>query len=85
MINAKITELKGVCNCGHEVGDTFELSCHSADGLCGFFYHEIFPKLSVMQYGGKYPWWEEGQSVFEAECPDRKNAVTLRLEVKPRD
>jgi uncharacterized repeat protein (TIGR04076 family) len=79
-ILATVIKVKGRCSVGHELGDQFRLSCHSADGLCGFFYNAIFPRLSVIQFGGSYPWWEEGQTVFEYECPDKKNAVTLRLE-----
>lgn len=80
-IVADVLSVKGRCNAGHEVGDRFELSCHNPDGLCGFFYHDLFPKLSVMQFGGRYPWWDEDQTVFEYECPDRKNCVTLKLEI----
>lgn len=76
--------IKGKCNAGHQVGDKCELSCYNSGGLCGFFYHFLFPRLSVMQFGGKYPWWAEGQNIFEAECPDRKNAVTIKLEVIKR-
>lgn len=79
-----VTGIKGTCNVSHEVGDKFEVSCHTADGLCGFFYNSIFPRLAVIQFGGKYPWWAEGQNVFEVECPDRKNVVSLRLEVLRR-
>ena len=48
-------------------------------GLCGFFYHDIFPYLSVMQFGGKYPWWDGS---IEVECPDRYNTVSLKIERK---
>jgi hypothetical protein len=34
-----------------------------------------------MQFGGRYPWWNEGQNAFEYGCPDKKNPVTLRLEI----
>ena len=80
-IIATITDMKGKCNAGHEIGDQFQLSCHNPDGLCGFFYNDIFPRLSVMQFGGRYPWWAEDQTTFEFECPDKKNLVTLRLEI----
>ena len=79
-ITATVISIKGKCNAGHKNGDIFELSCHNPDGLCGFFYYEIFPKLSVMQFGGCYPWWSEDQKVFKFECPDRKNLVTLQIE-----
>ncbi len=77
-ITATVTGLKGTCNAGHFVGEKFELSCHNPGGLCGFFYHDLFPTLSVMQFGGQYPWGDP--NVIELECPDRYNLLTLRLE-----
>ena len=40
-----ITGLKGECSAGYKVGDKFELSGYSSDGLCGFFYHDIYPYI----------------------------------------
>jgi len=80
-IIATVIKMDGICNAGHKIGDTFELSTHKTGGLCGFFYHEMFPRLSVIQYGGRYPWWEEGQNVFEFTCNDRKVDLTIRVEV----
>jgi uncharacterized repeat protein (TIGR04076 family) len=80
-IVATVVDIKGKCSAGHEIGDKFDLSCHNSDGLCGFFYHDLFPRLSVMQFGGSYPWWEENQTSFEYECPDKKNLLTLKLEI----
>jgi len=79
---ATVTGLKGTCNAGHSVGEQFEISCHNPAGLCGFFYHDIFPKLSVMQFGGQYPWGNP--DVMDLECPDRYNILTLRLERRKR-
>jgi hypothetical protein len=33
-----------------------------------------------MQFGGKYPWWDEDK--IEVECPDRYNLVSLKIEKK---
>lgn len=77
-IMATVTGLKGTCNAGHFVGEKFELSCHNPGGLCGFFYHDLFATLSVMQFGGNYPWGDSNS--LEMECPDRYNLLTLRLE-----
>lgn len=77
-IVATVTGLKGNCNAGHYVGEHFEISCHNSSGLCGFFSHDIFPKLSVLQFGGDYPWGNPG--VIELECPDRGNLLSIRLE-----
>jgi len=75
---ATVISVKGDCSAGHEAGDSFEISCHNPGGLCGFFYHDIFPTLSTFQFGGNLPWWE-GDTI-EIECSDRHNPVTLKLE-----
>jgi len=75
-----VTGAKGTCHANHKTGQTFELNCYDSGGLCGCFYHDIFPYLSVMQFGGKYPWWDKDQ--IEVECPDRYNTVSLKIEKK---
>jgi uncharacterized repeat protein (TIGR04076 family) len=79
---ATITGVKGNCNAGHKLGETFEISCHNTAGLCGFFYHDIFPSLSTFQFGGSLPWWEE--DVISVQCPDSYNLVTMKLERSER-
>jgi uncharacterized repeat protein (TIGR04076 family) len=76
-LGAEVVSVKGECSAGHKVGDTFQPSCWDSGGLCGLFYHDIFPNLSVMQFGGKYPWGSGDELTLE--CPDRENAVTLLL------
>ena len=75
--NAEILEVKGDCSAGHKVGDKFQISCYDSGGLCGFFYHDIFPSLSVMQFGGKYPCAKADKMTFE--CVDKANQVTIRV------
>ncbi len=77
---ATVTGQKGTCHANHKLGQHFELNCYDPGGLCGFFYHDIFPYLSVMQFGGKYPWWEKDE--IDVECPDRYNTVSIRIERK---
>ena len=77
-----ITGVKGTCNAGHKVGETFEISCHNPAGLCGFFYHDIFPTLSTFQFGGAMPWWE-GDTI-EVQCPDGGNLVSMRVRREER-
>ena len=72
-----ITGVKGECSKGHKVGDKFELSAHDANGLCGFFYHDIYPTITMLQYGGSFPWMEG--DVTKMECPDRGNIVEIEL------
>jgi uncharacterized repeat protein (TIGR04076 family) len=82
-VKATITGVKGECSAGHRTGESFEISCHNSGGLCGFFYHDIFPSLSTFQFGGNLPWWE-GQ-VIQVQCPDPDNLVTMKLERSKRE
>jgi uncharacterized repeat protein (TIGR04076 family) len=72
-----IKSVKGHCGAGHEAGQELALSSWDPGGLCGYFYHDIFPNLAVFQFGGNFPWSPEG--VLTLECPDRHNLVTLEL------
>lgn len=77
-LTARVVSVKGSCSAGHNVGDSFELSCHNPGGLCGWFYHDIFPSLQTFQFGGCLPWWDGDQ--IELRCPDPHNLVTISLE-----
>lgn len=76
-LTAEIVSVKGECGAGHKPGDKLSLSCWDSGGLCGFFYHDIFPYGSTLQFGGTIPWGPEG--LLTLECPDRYNLVTLQL------
>ena len=73
----EITSVKGTCSAGHKAGETFEISCHNPAGLCGWFYHDIFPNLMTFQFGGGLPWWQ-GDTI-QVQCPDSYNLVTMKL------
>ncbi len=74
-----IKSVKGSCNWGHKVGDQLELSAHNTAGLCGFFYHDIFPYIVMLQFGGGYPAEWGDPNVVQLECMDRMNAVRIEL------
>ncbi|MBI4301913.1 MAG: TIGR04076 family protein [Chloroflexi bacterium] len=76
-----VTEVKGDCSWGHKVGDKFELSGHNTANLCGFFYHDIFPYLTMLQFGGGWPWGD--RDVVDVECFDRHNSVKMQLKRVP--
>lgn len=73
-----IKDVKGRCNAKHEIGDEIELSGHDSGGLCGFFYHDIFPTIITLQFGGTFP-WSQDPDIVELECPDRYNIVKIEL------
>jgi uncharacterized repeat protein (TIGR04076 family) len=74
-----IKSIKGHCNAGHKVGQQIELDGHKTGGMCGFFYHDIFPYIIMLQFGGGFPVEWGGPDVVELECMDRANAVKIEL------
>jgi uncharacterized repeat protein (TIGR04076 family) len=54
-IKAEVVGLVGQCTAGHKIGDTFDISCYNASGMCGFLYHALF-RRSRDAYDGAYPW-----------------------------
>jgi len=74
-----IKSVKGDCSAGHKAGDKLELSGHSSGGLCGFFYHDIFPYIIMLQFGGGFPPEWGDPEVVELDCLDKSNLVTIEL------
>jgi len=40
---------------GMKPGDEFELSLHRCGGFCGYFYHNIPNRTTMLQFGGDSP------------------------------
>ena len=79
-IMGTIKNVKGKCSAGHKVGDKIEISGYDSGGLCGFFYHDIFPYIIMLQFGGGFPSdWGGDPNIIELECVDKNNAVTIEL------
>jgi uncharacterized repeat protein (TIGR04076 family) len=74
-----IKSVKGHCNAGHKVGQQLELSGHNTAGMCGFFYHDIFPYVIMLQFGGGFPVEWGNPDLVELECMDRTNVVKIEL------
>jgi len=74
-----IKSVLGHCHAGHKVGEQIELSGHHTGGMCGFFYHDIFPYVIMLQFGGGFPVEWGGPDEVELECMDRANAVKIEL------
>jgi uncharacterized repeat protein (TIGR04076 family) len=78
IVTGKVLKQKGTCDCEHKVGDTFVLSTTSPGGLCGVFYHDLYPWIAMYQFGGKFP-DEWGGTVRVFECMDVGNTLTLEM------
>ncbi len=74
-----IKSVKGHCTAGHRTGQRIELSGHNTGNMCGFFYHDIFPYILMLQFGGGFPAEWGDPDVIELECMDRANAVKIEL------
>jgi len=74
-----IKGVKGHCNAGHFVGQQLELDGHRTGGMCGFFYHDTFPYIIMLQFGGGFPPEWGNPDIVNLECMDRTNAVTIEL------
>ncbi len=74
-----IKSVKGTCHAGHKPGDTLELSCVVPGNICGFLYHDIFPYIMMLQFGGGFPRDWGNPDVVTVDCMDKLNAVTIEL------
>jgi uncharacterized repeat protein (TIGR04076 family) len=74
-----IKAVKGFCHAGHKIGDRIELDGHTSGGLCGFLYHQAFPYIIMLQFGGGFPAEWGDPDVVELDCIDKTNQVTIEL------
>ena len=77
---AEVVSVLKNCSAGHKVGDKFEINTHKTDKICGYCYHEMFPTLMNMCYGGQIPWYNNDEWKYEG--PDRWNLVTFKVTKK---
>ena len=75
---AKIVDSKGPCTIGMEKGDEFELSIHKCGDFCGYFYHNIFNWICLLQMGGNSPFGDDPDTIVW-ECPNSQNRVKIEL------
>lgn len=78
-VEGEILSVKGTCGWGHKAGDRLALSAHDTAGLCGFFYHDLFPYIVMLQFGGGFPAAWGDPEVIDFRCMDKANEVAMRL------
>jgi uncharacterized repeat protein (TIGR04076 family) len=81
----EVISAKGVCEAGHEAGETFDLGgdiqlsyTNKKGAICPALFYAIYPNLRVLRFGGSLP-WEEDKDVAHVACPDPFNPVVVRL------
>jgi len=72
----------GTCPAGLKVGDEFILEDSrppmTIPNFCAWAFHEMFPILLTLKYGGRFPWEEKGNANYS--CSDSKNPVVFHME-----
>lgn len=72
----EVAKTKGKCTFGYKVGDKWEtqgLKC--IPGFCGAAFHTAFPALFALNFGAKFFFMENPDSIDTVTCPDGGNIV----------
>ncbi len=81
----EVVEAKGKCSFGYKVGDKWEtrgLKC--IPGFCGAAFHTAFPALFALNFGAKFFFMPDPNSIDTVTCPDGGNIIfkVTRVEEK---
>jgi uncharacterized repeat protein (TIGR04076 family) len=72
----EVVQSKGKCAFGYKVGDQWEtqgLKC--IPGFCGAAFHTAFPALFALNFGAKFFFMPDPDSIDTVTCPDGGNIV----------
>jgi uncharacterized repeat protein (TIGR04076 family) len=72
----EVVKAKGKCTFGYKIGDKWEtqgLKC--IPGFCGAAFHTAFPALFALNFGAKFFFMENPDSIDTVTCPDGGNIV----------
>ena len=72
----EVVQAKGKCTFGYKVGDKWEtqgLKC--IPGFCGAAFHCAFPALFALNFGAKFFFMKDPDSIDTVTCPDGGNII----------
>jgi uncharacterized repeat protein (TIGR04076 family) len=72
----EVVQAKGKCFYNYKVGDRFEtegLKC--IPGFCGSAFHAAFPALFALNFGARFFFMDNPDSIDTVTCPDGGNVV----------
>jgi uncharacterized repeat protein (TIGR04076 family) len=72
----EVVKAKGKCTFGYKVGDKWEtagLKC--IPGFCGAAFHTAFPALFALNFGAKFFFMDNPNSIDTVTCPDGGNII----------
>jgi uncharacterized repeat protein (TIGR04076 family) len=79
----EVVKAKGNCAYGYKVGDKFEVNgLKCIPEFCGAAYHTAFPALFALNFGAKFFFMNNPNTIDTVTCPDGGNIVfkVTRLE-----
>lgn len=81
-VRVKVVSQRGHCEYGHREGDEWVVGDTTPAGLCTWAFNSLYPALSVLMYGGAFP-WESDPDACTVCCPDPANPVVFELRRLP--
>ena len=72
----EVVSAKGKCSFGYKIGDKWEtqgLKC--IPGFCGAAFHTAFPALFALNFGAKFFFIDNPDSIDTVTCPDGGNII----------
>ena len=72
----EVKESSGKCFYGYKVGDTVEVKgLKTPEGFCGAAYHMMFPVLFALNFGARFTFEPDPDSLSTPTCPDGGHIV----------
>lgn len=72
----EVVKAKGKCAFGYKLGDKWETSgLKCIPGFCGAAFHTAFPALFALNFGAKFFFMQNPDSIDTVTCPDAGNIV----------
>jgi uncharacterized repeat protein (TIGR04076 family) len=79
----EVVKAKGHCFYQYKVGDTFTFrGLKTIPDFCGAAYHTAFPALFALNFGARFFFMEDPDSIDTVTCPDNGNIVFKVMRVK---
>ena len=82
----EVVKAKGKCTFGYKVGDKWEttgLKC--IPNFCGAAFHTAFPALFALNFGAKFSFMNNPDSIDTVTCPDGGNIIFKVTRVPDKD
>jgi uncharacterized repeat protein (TIGR04076 family) len=72
----EVKECTGKCHYNYKVGDKLQVKgLKTPEGFCGAAYHMLFPVLFALNFGAKFPFEEDPNSLSTPTCPDGGHVI----------